>query len=223
MRVGQHNVFTIGADAKTGVQIVAVGDRPTVFVRRKHNQIFMRLDAHLAKYPFERLLGAVRQPPPRQRDGRIGGVVELDPVRRVAVFVFNGQPVGGLHFIDVNPADGRHQNLTHNHGVGVGIRRHKTYFLERRARARNHLFVHPLKYPVYAGDSSRQPGVGQPVAPRQRAGRGPREDFRRFPIVGMLNQQVVVKRLARLGVIPLPGHEKRQRVGRAGDGHIVAI
>ena len=90
--------------ARDVVRLPAGGRRPagqaSVLPRREHQQVFARRHRGFREAPLERLGRIVGQSKAVEADRRVGAVVQLDPVRKVAVLIGECRPVVGHHFAD---------------------------------------------------------------------------------------------------------------------------
>ena len=90
-------------------------DRSPIFSRREHECAFSRPEYVLRKAPLERVHRVVRQPVVQEIHRLIGGIVNLDPVGKVAIIVGKRCAVDWHEFTDHN-ALGLHLHRTKQHG-----------------------------------------------------------------------------------------------------------
>ena len=66
----------------------------------KHEEVFAGAERHRGDAPLVWLVGTVAQGPPFQINGLLAAVVELDPIREVAIFVSQRGLVSGHELAD---------------------------------------------------------------------------------------------------------------------------
>ena len=109
LRVGSERVGVCRVEPKSKARYAGLwggsglAEHAPIFPRCKNEQVFSRRNRGFWEAPLERLRRVVGQPKASQVHRRGGGIVQLDPVRKIAVLVGQCRPVVCHHFVDNDP------------------------------------------------------------------------------------------------------------------------
>ena len=104
--MGEQHLLAFLRQAETGVES-AIGSG-AVLAGRPNQQEFPGSNADAGwNYPAERTVIVIRQAIPPQADGIGAGIVQLDPVFEITIFIGNSCVVGSLDFVDHHLRKGR--------------------------------------------------------------------------------------------------------------------